>query len=82
MRLKVTEEGLLIPKKLLRGAEEADVRKGDRLIVIIPDGRATNCLSSLKADGRIIKRLFSTGRNRVHLNEESEYSIQERAAEG
>ena len=39
MRLKVTEEGLLIPKELLQGAEEADVRKEDRLIVIVLDGK-------------------------------------------
>ena len=40
MRLKVTEEGLLIPKELLQGAEEADVRKEDRLILVMLSGKS------------------------------------------
>lgn len=39
MRLKVTEEGLLIPKELLQGAEEVDVRKEDSLILVMPAGK-------------------------------------------
>jgi hypothetical protein len=40
MRLKVTEEGLLIPKELLQGAEEVDVTKEDNLILVMPAGKA------------------------------------------
>jgi hypothetical protein len=40
MRLKVTEEGVVIPKELLQGAEEVEVRKEDRLILVIPAGKA------------------------------------------
>jgi hypothetical protein len=39
MRLKVTEEGLLIPKELLQGAEEVDVRKEDSLILVMLAGK-------------------------------------------
>ena len=40
MKLKVTEEGLLIPKELLQGAEEADVRKEDKLILVMLGGKS------------------------------------------
>lgn len=36
MKVKVTEEGVLIPKELLEGIEEVDIRKADNLLVIVP----------------------------------------------
>ena len=36
MKIKVTEQGLVIPKDLLEGIEEVEIRKEDNLIVIIP----------------------------------------------
>jgi len=36
MKTKVTEQGVVIPKELLVGAEEVDIRAEDHRIVIIP----------------------------------------------
>jgi hypothetical protein len=36
MKTKVTEQGLLIPKQLLDGVEEVEIRKGQGVILIIP----------------------------------------------
>ena len=36
MRTKVTEEGVLIPKKLLEGIDEVDIRKEDGAILVVP----------------------------------------------
>jgi virulence-associated protein VagC len=36
MKLKVTKRGVLIPKEMLAGAEEVEVRKEDHRIVISP----------------------------------------------
>ena len=36
MRVKVTEQGVLIPKDLLQGVEEVDIQKRDGLIVVSP----------------------------------------------
>ncbi|MCU1266230.1 MAG: hypothetical protein JWM21_2548 [Acidobacteria bacterium] len=36
MKVKVSQKGLLIPKKLLAGATEADVRKKNGQIVVVP----------------------------------------------
>ncbi len=36
MTTKVTEQGLLIPKDLLRDVEEVEIRKEHDLIIIIP----------------------------------------------
>jgi hypothetical protein len=36
MRTEVTEEGLLIPKRLLEGIKEVEIRKENDLILIIP----------------------------------------------
>jgi hypothetical protein len=36
MRAKVTEKGVTIPKRLLNGAEEVEIRKERNLIVVIP----------------------------------------------
>ena len=36
MRAKVTEQGVLIPKELLEGVEEVDIKKRNGLIVVLP----------------------------------------------
>lgn len=36
MKAKVTKRGVVIPKRLLEGVEEVEIRKEDNLIVIIP----------------------------------------------
>ncbi|MSP12795.1 MAG: hypothetical protein EXR62_07540 [Chloroflexi bacterium] len=35
MRAKVTDQGLLIPKRLLEGIDEVEIREEDGLIVIL-----------------------------------------------
>ena len=36
MRIKVTEEGVLIPKQLLEGVDEVDVRQEENAILVVP----------------------------------------------
>lgn len=36
MKIEVTEKGLIIPKSLLEGVKEVDVRKEQDCIVVIP----------------------------------------------
>ena len=36
LNAKVTDEGVLIPKELLRGAEEVEIRQEDGVIVVVP----------------------------------------------
>jgi virulence-associated protein VagC len=36
VRSKVTEEGVLIPKRLLQGIDEVDIRKEDGAILVVP----------------------------------------------
>ena len=36
MKTKVTEQGLLIPKELLEGFDEVEIRKGDHQLLIVP----------------------------------------------
>jgi virulence-associated protein VagC len=36
MRVKVTEQGLVIPKELLEGIQEVEIRREDLKIVVIP----------------------------------------------
>ncbi|MEK6288661.1 MAG: hypothetical protein AABO57_23330 [Acidobacteriota bacterium] len=36
MRTEVTDQGLLIPKRLLEGIKEVEIRKENGLIVIVP----------------------------------------------
>lgn len=36
MKTKVTERGVLIPKKLLKGIEEVEIRKEDNVILVVP----------------------------------------------
>lgn len=35
MKAKVTEDGVIVPKELLDGADEVDIRKENNLIVIV-----------------------------------------------
>ena len=36
MKAKVTENGVVIPKELLEGVEEVDIRKEDGVILVVP----------------------------------------------
>jgi hypothetical protein len=36
MKAKVTEHGLVIPKELLEGIDEVEIRKENGLIVVVP----------------------------------------------
>ena len=38
MRTKVTDEGVVIPKELLTGITEVDIRKQNGIIVVVPTG--------------------------------------------
>ena len=40
MRTKVTEQGLLVPKQLLEGMDEVEIRREDNVILIVPVGAA------------------------------------------
>ena len=39
MRTKVTDEGVVIPKELLTGITEVDIRKQNGIIVVVPMGK-------------------------------------------
>jgi len=39
MRTKVSENGVVIPKELLEGITEVDIRKQNGVIVVIPAGK-------------------------------------------
>ena len=39
MLTKVTEEGVIIPKELLEGVTEVDIRKQNGIIVVVPTGK-------------------------------------------
>jgi hypothetical protein len=39
MRTKVSENGVVIPKELLEGITEVDIRKQNGIIVVIPAGK-------------------------------------------
>ncbi len=36
MKVKVTEKGVLIPRKLLKGIKEVDIRRRNGVIVVVP----------------------------------------------
>ncbi len=36
MKAKVTEEGVLIPKKFLEGIEEVEIRKENGFVLVVP----------------------------------------------
>lgn len=40
MKATVTEQGLLIPKQLLEGIQEVEIRKQNDVIVIVPIAKA------------------------------------------
>jgi hypothetical protein len=39
MKAKVTENGVVIPRELLEGVEEVDIRKEDGVILVVPIAR-------------------------------------------
>jgi virulence-associated protein VagC len=39
MKAKVTEHGLVIPKELLEGVDEVEIRKEDGVILVVPIAR-------------------------------------------
>jgi virulence-associated protein VagC len=39
MKVKVAENGLVIPKEFLDGVDEVEIRKTDKLVVIVPTTR-------------------------------------------
>lgn len=36
MKTKVTEQGVIIPKKFLKGVKEVEIRKDNHLILVMP----------------------------------------------
>lgn len=36
MKTKVTEQGVLVPKKFLRGIKEVEIRKDNNVILVVP----------------------------------------------
>lgn len=36
MKTKVTEQGVLIPKRFLKGIEEVEIRREDNVILVVP----------------------------------------------
>jgi len=36
MKVKVTDQGVVIPKEFLEGVEEVEIRKEDHVIVVVP----------------------------------------------
>jgi len=36
MKTKVTEQGVLVPKKYFKGIEEVEIRKENGLVVVVP----------------------------------------------
>ena len=41
MRTKVNDQGVVIPKELLEGITEVDIRKQNGIIVVVPTGEKT-----------------------------------------
>jgi virulence-associated protein VagC len=39
MKTKVTEQGVLVPKGMLEGVEEVEIREQDGLVIIVPVAR-------------------------------------------
>ena len=38
MKVKVTEKGVVIPRKLLKGVKEVDIRRQNGRIIVVPVG--------------------------------------------
>lgn len=36
MKTKVTEQGVLVPKKFLKGIKEVEIRKDNQVILVVP----------------------------------------------
>jgi hypothetical protein len=36
MKTKVTEQGVVVPKKFLKGVKEVEIRKDDGVILVVP----------------------------------------------
>jgi hypothetical protein len=36
MKTKVTEQGVIVPKKFLKGIKEVEIRKDNRVILVVP----------------------------------------------
>lgn len=36
MKTKVTEQGVIVPKKFLKGVKEVEIRKDDRVVLVVP----------------------------------------------
>lgn len=36
MKTKVTEQGVLVPKKFFKGIEEVEIRKENDLVIVVP----------------------------------------------
>ena len=36
MKSKVTEEGVLVPKKFFKGIKEVEIRKENNLVIVVP----------------------------------------------
>ena len=36
MKTKVTEQGVLVPKRFLKGIKEVEIRKDDSVILVVP----------------------------------------------
>ena len=45
MRAKVTQEGIIIPKKLLEGVDEVEIRQERNMILIVPIGKVDPILT-------------------------------------
>lgn len=47
MKIKVTDNGIVIPKKFFTGIEEVEVKKKDNFIVIIPKNHQNDSIFRL-----------------------------------
>lgn len=45
MKAKVTEEGVVIPKELLQGIDEVEIRKANNLVVVMPTTKSDPILA-------------------------------------
>lgn len=69
MKIKVTEQGLVIPKELLEGIQEFEIRREDFKIVVIPiikldpiSGTGSNPINSSVTDASENHDVYLSGR--------------------
>ena len=69
MKIKVTEQGLVIPKELLEGIQEFEIRREDFKIVVIPiikldpiSGSGSNQINSNVTDASENHDVYLSGR--------------------